>query len=61
MRSSWNIALPWKHYTKFVTSPYAFVANKVFECILLNATTEIEALEFYIVFTPGTKKGTVTL
>ena len=30
----------------FITSTYAFVANIVFECILLNSTTEIEVLEF---------------
>ena len=33
MRSRWNIALPWKHYTQFKLT-YAFVANKVCECIL---------------------------
>ena len=32
-----------------VTSSCAFVANKMFECILLNATTDIEAFEFYYV------------
>ena len=32
-----------------VASTCVFVANKVFECILLNATTEIEALKFYYI------------
>ena len=36
-------------YKIWVTSTCAFVANKVFESILLNATTEIEALEFYYI------------
>ena len=36
-------------YNLQVTSTCAFVANKVFEYILLNATTEIEALEFYYI------------
>ena len=49
MRSCWNIALPWKHYTIKVTSTCAFVAITVGECILWNATTEIEALEFYCI------------
>ena len=44
MRSRWNKALPWKHDTKF-KSTCAFVANKVFEDILLNVTTVNEALE----------------
>ena len=48
MRSRWNIALPWKHKI-YVTSTCAFVANKAFECILLNATTENEAAEFYYI------------
>ena len=31
------------------TSTCAFVANKVFKCILLNTTTEIEVLKFYYI------------
>ena len=36
-------------YIIYVTSTCAFVANTVCECFLLNATTEIEALEFYYI------------
>ena len=35
------------HYKIQVTSACVFVANKVYEYILLNATTVIEALQFY--------------
>ena len=34
-------------YKTYVTSTFVFVANKVFEYILLNTTSVIEVLEFY--------------
>ena len=36
-------------YKILVTSTGAIVTNRVCECILRNATTEIEALEFYYI------------
>ena len=40
--------MPWKHDTKFKCYQLVYLfANKVFEDVLLNATTVTEALEFY--------------
>ena len=47
MRSRWNIALPWKHYTKFKLHQHVHLLQIQFvNVFFVNATTEIEALEF---------------
>ena len=45
MRSHWNIALPWKHYTKFKLHQLVHMLQIQY----VNATTEIKALEFYYI------------
>ena len=47
MRSRWNQALPWKHYTKLSYIDLCICCKKVIDYILLYATIVIKVLKFY--------------
>ena len=47
MPSRWNIALPWKHYTKYKLHELVHLLQIQYVNVFCeNATTETEALEF---------------
>ena len=50
MRSCWNVALPWKHYTKFKSHQLVHLLHiKYVNVFREMQIAEIEALEFYYI------------